>query len=81
MLKVLENIDEEFDRQMDILTHVEHDHLVKLVGLCQETQPIYMVLEYTDWVSCCENNDARILQNFLLNGISFLFFRVISNSF
>lgn len=51
MVKVLEEVSAEFERQFDILTHVEHDHLVKLVGLCQEVQPYYMILEYTDWVS------------------------------
>ena len=52
MVKVLEDVGDEFERQLDILTHVEHDHLVKLIGLCQEVQTHYMILEYTDWVRC-----------------------------
>jgi hypothetical protein len=51
MVKVLDDAGDEFNRQLDILTHVKHDNIVKLVGLCQELQPHYMVLEYTDWVS------------------------------
>lgn len=51
MVKVLDEPGIEFDRQLEILTHVEHDHLIRLIGLCQEVQPHYMILEYTDWVS------------------------------
>lgn len=56
MVKVLEEIKEEFQRQLDILTRVDHEHLVKLVGLCREMQPHYMILEYTDWVSISRQN-------------------------
>lgn len=51
MVKVLEEVKEEFTRQLDILINTDHEHFVKLLGLCRETQPHYMILEYTDWVS------------------------------
>ncbi len=50
MVKVLEEINEEFRRQMNIFTRFKHEHFAKLIGLCEEAKPYYMILEYTDWV-------------------------------
>lgn len=51
MIKVLEKPKSEFVRQLDVLKHVQHEHIVKLIGICWEAEPLYMVLEYTDWVN------------------------------
>lgn len=52
MIKVLEEMRHEFSRQFDILRNVQHQHIVKLIGICKGTEsPPYMILEYTDWVN------------------------------
>ncbi|XP_065213547.1 tyrosine-protein kinase-like otk [Planococcus citri] len=49
MVKVLEEMTPEFRRQLDILKQVDHEHIIRLIGICREAEPIYMILEYTDW--------------------------------
>ncbi|XP_029681073.1 inactive tyrosine-protein kinase 7-like [Formica exsecta] len=39
----------EFKRQLDLLHKLNHENVVKLIGLCREEEPDYMILEYTDW--------------------------------
>lgn len=56
MVKILmqtkdENTLTEFKREIDIFAKLSHDNVTKLYGLCRETEPHYMILEYTDWVS------------------------------
>lgn len=41
----------EFKREADMFHRLSHDNIVKIIGLCRETEPHYLVLEYTDWVS------------------------------
>lgn len=41
----------EFKREIDIFSKISHDNITKLFGLCRETEPHYMILEHTDWVS------------------------------
>lgn len=40
---------QEFKRHLDLLHKLSHENLCKLVGLCREEEPDYMILEYTDW--------------------------------
>ncbi|XP_069698468.1 inactive tyrosine-protein kinase 7 isoform X2 [Periplaneta americana] len=54
MVKSLQNTKEEsalqeFKREMDMFHKLQHPHVVKLLGLCRETDPNYMILEYSDW--------------------------------
>lgn len=53
LVKVLSTKDEmqlaEFRRQLDIFTRVRHENMVRLIGLCNEADPHYMLLEHTDW--------------------------------
>lgn len=46
-----ENACQEFKRQIDMFRTVSHKGVAKLLGLCREKDPHYLVLEYTDWVS------------------------------
>lgn len=46
-----ENALAEFKRQLDLYYKIQCDQVVKLLGLCRETNPHLMVLEFTDWVS------------------------------
>lgn len=41
----------EFKRELDLFGRVDHPNVAKLVGLCQDQHPHYMILQYTDWVS------------------------------
>ncbi|XP_049864534.1 inactive tyrosine-protein kinase 7-like [Schistocerca gregaria] len=44
-----ENLLQEFRRQLDMFHRLQHENVAKLVGLCRDAEPHYMVLEYTDW--------------------------------
>ncbi|XP_060807988.1 tyrosine-protein kinase-like otk [Amyelois transitella] len=53
LVKTLTTKDEnqlaEFRRQLDMLSRVRHDNVVRLIGLCNEMDPHHMLLEHTDW--------------------------------
>lgn len=53
LVKALTTKDEvqlaEFRRQLDLFSRVRHDNIVRLVGLCSDADPHYMLLEHTDW--------------------------------
>lgn len=42
----------EFKRQIEMFRAISHKGVVKLYGLCRDKDPHYLILEYTDWVSC-----------------------------
>ncbi|CAH0697723.1 unnamed protein product [Spodoptera exigua] len=39
----------EFRRQLELFSRVRHENIVRLLGLCNEADPHYMLLEHTDW--------------------------------
>ncbi|XP_053690254.1 tyrosine-protein kinase-like otk [Sabethes cyaneus] len=39
----------EFRRQLELFRTVSHKNVVKLLGLCRDKDPHYLLLEYTDW--------------------------------
>ncbi|KAM3968910.1 LOW QUALITY PROTEIN: tyrosine-protein kinase-like otk [Aphomia sociella] len=53
LVKALTTKDEtqlsEFKRQLEIFSRVRHENIVRLIGLCNEAEPHYMLLEHTDW--------------------------------
>ncbi|XP_050675418.1 tyrosine-protein kinase-like otk [Leptidea sinapis] len=53
LVKALTTKDEcqlsEFRRQLDLFSRVRHDNMSRLIGLCNESEPHYMLLEHTDW--------------------------------
>ncbi|XP_050358008.1 tyrosine-protein kinase-like otk [Nymphalis io] len=53
LIKVLTTKDEvqlaEFRRQLELFSRIRHEHLARLIGLCNEADPHYMLLEHTDW--------------------------------
>lgn len=58
MVKSLQNTRDEsalaeFKRELDMFHRLAHEHVTRLVGLCRDTDPHYLILEYTDWV--CPN--------------------------
>lgn len=55
MVKALQTRDEtvlfEYKREIDLYHKLSHENVVKLVRLCREMDPHYMIMEYSDWVS------------------------------
>ncbi|CAB3378154.1 Hypothetical predicted protein [Cloeon dipterum] len=53
MVKALQTRDEhalqEFKREMDMYHKLRHEHIARLLGLCRDTDPHYVISEYTDW--------------------------------
>ncbi len=54
LVKSLESREEthrtEFRRELEMFSKLHHAHIVRLLGICRETQPHYMILEYVDLV-------------------------------
>lgn len=54
MVKALQTRDEnllfEFKRELDVYNKLHHDNVARLLGLCRESEPHYMIMEYSDWV-------------------------------
>ena len=54
MVKSLQTKEEtalfEFKRELDMYHKLGHDNVTKLVRLCREMDPHYMIMEYSDWV-------------------------------
>uniref|UniRef100_A0A671NQ10 Inactive tyrosine-protein kinase 7-like n=1 Tax=Sinocyclocheilus anshuiensis TaxID=1608454 RepID=A0A671NQ10_9TELE len=52
LVKSLESREEthrtEFRRELEMFSKLNHAHVVRLLGICRETQPHYMILEYVD---------------------------------
>jgi len=40
----------EFRRELDLFQKTHHPNVVRVLGLCREEDPHYMLLQYTDWV-------------------------------
>ena len=41
----------EFNREMDMYSRMEHNNVVKVLGVCRETEPLIYITEHCDWVS------------------------------
>ena len=41
----------EFRREMDMFSKLNHDHVVKLLGVCRDMEPQFLITEYCEWVS------------------------------
>lgn len=54
VVKSLLNKDEqlffEFKHEMDMFSRLEHPNITKLLGVCREAEPNFMITEYCDWV-------------------------------
>lgn len=45
-----ELIQMEFRREVEMFHKISHDRICRLLALCKEAEPIYMILEYCEWV-------------------------------
>lgn len=56
LVKSLQSKDEQqqldFRRELEMFGKLNHANVVRLLGLCREAEPHYMVLEYVDLVCC-----------------------------
>jgi len=41
----------EFKREVEMYHKLDHENVSKLVKLCRDVEPHYMIMEYSDWVS------------------------------
>ena len=41
----------EFRREMDMFSKMNHEHVIKLLGLCRDREPQFLISEYCEWVS------------------------------
>lgn len=46
----------EFKRELDLFHKLNHENVSKLIGLCREVEPHYLILEHTDWVCIFDSN-------------------------
>lgn len=45
-----EQLQLEFRREFEMFSKMNHSHVVRLLGLCREVEPQYMITEYVDLV-------------------------------
>jgi len=41
----------EFYREVDLFSRANHEHLCRLLGVCREMDPLFLITEYCEWVS------------------------------
>lgn len=41
----------EFQREIDMYSKLDHNNVLKLLGVCCEAEPMFYIAEYCDWVS------------------------------
>lgn len=71
LVKSLQSRDEQqqldFRREFEMFGKLNHANVVRLLGLCREAEPHYMVLEYVDLV-CCWQGSGGLGQRSALRG-------------
>lgn len=45
-----ESVQIEFRAEMEMFHKLSHDRICRLLAVCKEAEPIYMVMEYCEWV-------------------------------
>ena len=40
----------EYRREIDLFARVNHENIIKLLGVCREMEPQFIITEYLDWV-------------------------------
>ncbi|XP_051773698.1 inactive tyrosine-protein kinase 7 isoform X1 [Ctenopharyngodon idella] len=61
-----QTLQSEFRRELEMFSKLNHAHIVRLLGLCRETHPHYMILEYVDlgdlkqFLRISKSNDGKL---------------------
>lgn len=37
--------------EIDLFSRLNHEHVVQLLGICREAEPVFLVMEYCEWVN------------------------------
>lgn len=45
-----ENCLTDFKKEIDMFTKLSQENVIHMIGLCRDSEPHFMLLEYTDWV-------------------------------
>lgn len=40
----------EFRQEMEMYSKLDHPFIIKLLGVCRDLEPHFMIMEYCDWV-------------------------------
>ena len=63
VVKSLQSLEErdqiEFRREMDMFGKMNHPNIVKLLGVCRDMEPQFMITEYCEWVRCLASGSYR----------------------
>ena len=51
---------ERFEREARTLAQLSHPNIVRLLGLCREAEPHYMILEYYDLVTSSQRKEKTV---------------------
>ena len=54
-----EQLQQDFRREAEMFAKLSHPNVVRLLGLCKEAEPHYMILEYYDLVNEQEQKHAQ----------------------
>lgn len=46
-----EQVQSDFRKECEMFAKLSHQNITRLLGVCREAEPYYMILEYTDMVS------------------------------
>ena len=41
---------EECRREIELFSRLNHEHIVRLLGLCKDVEPLFVITEYCEWV-------------------------------
>jgi len=42
---------QEFCREIEMFSKLTHEHIAKVLGVCCDMEPRFLITEYSDWVS------------------------------
>ena len=40
----------EFNKELEMYSRMDHNNVVKVLGVCREAEPFIMITEHCDWV-------------------------------
>ena len=40
----------EFNREIDMYSRMDHNNVIRVLGVCREAEPLILITEHCDWV-------------------------------